>query len=92
MLIQDIKPYPSRLQALSQAFLRELVSLRGKRINVRYVPSVNVTRATAWPDLLAARQAMYEPTEDDYIQDRAMDIYLDAKEVEAEMLRGYDEC
>jgi hypothetical protein len=88
MLIQDIKPYPSRLQALSQAFLGELVSLRGKRINVRYIKPVELRTATMFPDL---RAFTYQPTEDDYIQDRAQEVFDGAREYEAEMLRGLDQ-
>lgn len=88
MLIQDIKPYPSRLQALSQAFLGELVSLRGKRINVTYIKPVKLTRATDFPNY---RAFVYQPTEDDYIQDQAFEMAEYAREYETEMLRGENE-
>jgi hypothetical protein len=65
--------------------------MNGKAIKVRYIAPVKLRTATMFPDLATARKTVYEPTEDDYIQDRAQEVYEGAREYEQELLRGYDD-
>jgi hypothetical protein len=75
-LIQDVKPYPDRRTALVWKFYGESIQRHGKAIKIEYRAPERVSEP---------KHVVFEPTEDDYIMDRIMDVYEGARDVQAEL-------